>query len=212
MPGGRGRGGRRQGLPGKSYTNRSDLQTKPRQATQPIRVVPSQTYGEGIAQRAAQQAIPLPAAPPPLSAPTARPNEPVTAGLPTGAGPGPAAVTRPLQAAALDADQSLEAQLRGLYLANPNSDIARLIAQIQARKQPQMTTPSPSRRQPGTPMQRGPFKFATPPGATQQYYGGDNMPSINPNSGETGSYPEVQLGRPRDTISDPGIRPPTPPA
>lgn len=90
------RGGRRQGTPGKSYSNRSDL-------NQPVRTAPGQDYGKAGAQAAAQQAIPLPqqASPAPgasspappapgmLSAPTANPNQPVTAGLPIGPGPGP---------------------------------------------------------------------------------------------------------------------------
>lgn len=101
------RGGARQGKPGAAYSNRSDLQ--------PVKVAPGQQYGKGVAQREAQQAVPMagrpamppaaPAAPPrppmpgmapgdvtPLDAPTTRPNEPVTAGLSVGAGPGPEAL------------------------------------------------------------------------------------------------------------------------
>lgn len=93
------RGGRRSGTPGKTYANRSDL------TAQPVRTAPSQEYGQGVAQQNAQKALPLAqvssvaAAPPSqvnpvpdpgmLSAPTSRPGEPVTAGLPIGAGPGP---------------------------------------------------------------------------------------------------------------------------
>jgi hypothetical protein len=86
------------------------------QAPEPIATVPGQGYGEAASQRAAQQAIPLApqatAAPPSqpsatpqpqpqqgpypgelvgLDAPTQRPNEPVTAGLPNSPGPGPEA-------------------------------------------------------------------------------------------------------------------------
>lgn len=93
------RGGRRIGTPGKAYSNRSDL-NKP----VPMTAAPGQTYGQAGAQLAAQkqmpiapQPVPTPgaAAPPavapgslgPLTAPTQRPDEPLTAGAPFGAGP-----------------------------------------------------------------------------------------------------------------------------
>lgn len=113
------RGGTRQGTPGRSYANRTDLQVvKPL----PIQTATGQQYGKAAEQRAAQRAIPMgrpptdavptaPAAPAtggpgasspapgplpgtltPLDAPTQRPNEPFTAGMPTGAGPGPEAL------------------------------------------------------------------------------------------------------------------------
>jgi hypothetical protein len=71
---------------------------------QPVRATPGGTYGDVAAQERAQQAVPLPqnvepvdlGSLPPLTSPTQRPDEPVTAGLPVGAGPGPAAaVPRP---------------------------------------------------------------------------------------------------------------------
>jgi hypothetical protein len=103
------RGGRRTGTPGAVYPNRSDLtRTK-----QPVQTVPGQTYGQAGAQAQAQKIIPLPTqnagqvpaggaaaptpAPPagplpgsltPLSAPTQRPNEPVTHGADAGPGGG----------------------------------------------------------------------------------------------------------------------------
>lgn len=97
----RGRGGARQGTPGKAYGNRSDL-------NMPISTVPNQEYGKAAMQREAQQAVPMgqspvaaapaqqqaPAGNPlprpgsmPFLEPTNRPNEPVTAGLPFGPGP-----------------------------------------------------------------------------------------------------------------------------
>lgn len=73
--------------------------------TQPITVATGQKQGEAKAQREAQQEIPLPQArdmasllaaaqnepfdPIDLEAMTDRPQEPITAGLPIGAGPGP---------------------------------------------------------------------------------------------------------------------------
>jgi hypothetical protein len=99
----RGRGGKRQGTPGTSYGNRSDL-------NMPISTVPNQEYGKAAMQKQAQQAVPMGQSPVsaapaesgapqatasvplprpgslPYISPTARPNEPVTAGLPFGPG------------------------------------------------------------------------------------------------------------------------------
>jgi hypothetical protein len=94
----KGRGGRRTGTPGKAYSNRTDLN-----GSQPVRTAPAEHYGDATAQSDAQRAIPLPAmsgggggqeAPAgpsiiPLDAPTGRPDEPMTAGMPIGPGPGP---------------------------------------------------------------------------------------------------------------------------
>jgi hypothetical protein len=72
-----------------------------------------QTYGKRKEQMDAQRAVPMgrtpsevqpqqvarprPAAPGSLTAPTARPNEPITAGAPFGAGPGPLAAGIPMR-------------------------------------------------------------------------------------------------------------------
>lgn len=94
------RGGRRQGTPGKAYSNRTDL-------NQPVMSAPSTSYGSRVASERSQAAAPLPQSPgvPPgiagLMAPaggteppapglfrgTERPGEPVQQGL--GAGPAP---------------------------------------------------------------------------------------------------------------------------
>ena len=99
----KGKGGSRQGTPGTAYANRTDLNS-------PISTVPNQEYGKATEQRQAQQAVPMgespvstaPApSPMPASRPlpkpgelphldqTNRPEEPVTTGLPFGAGAGP---------------------------------------------------------------------------------------------------------------------------
>lgn len=120
MPRGNNRGGARQGTPGTAYSNRTDLNL-------PISTVPGQEYGAATAQRQAQRTVPMaqqntppvesaptPTAAKPASAlpqpgsmpyiaPTQRPNEPVTAGLPFGPGPGPEA----LGAQTLNASQHL---------------------------------------------------------------------------------------------------------
>lgn len=108
---GENRGGARQGTPGKAYSNRTDLN-----GTQPVQAGPSQGYGQRAALERMQQAVPLPQArpaatpaapqaapptppptPPDFFAPTARPDQPVTAGLSTGEGPGPEILGLPME-------------------------------------------------------------------------------------------------------------------
>lgn len=130
------RGGARRGKPGATYSNRSDL-------NQPVRTAPGQQYGQATAQADAQRAIPLPAtapppsaapapvaAPPPepglLSAPTARSNEPLTAGMNIGAGPGPDA-NSPLVGGG---DQVL-ANLYAVYRTVPTEGLRALIVQTE---------------------------------------------------------------------------------
>lgn len=127
MARGKGRGGRRQGQLGTTYTNRTDLNTN-RAPTQPIATTPAKSYGDRTRQESAQRVIPLPGMPPvPLSAGTQRPTEPVTAGISMGAGAGPEAV---VPSAGITPDQQITAALRGLYAAYPNSDLARLIQSL----------------------------------------------------------------------------------
>jgi hypothetical protein len=133
-----GHGGPRQGAPGKSYQNRSDM-------TQAPRAVPGQTYGDAGQQIAAQQAVPLPQqAPPPaagqgspgvpggpsgapltpIGAPTQRPGEPLTTGIPTGPGAGPEALgPMPGQTSPVD-------EVRALFAAYPTDDMRRLVAYL----------------------------------------------------------------------------------
>lgn len=115
------RGGKRQGVQGAAYSNRTDLNAGPR-----IDAPRGQPYGEAGAQIAAQQALPMSAPPPsaiPLGAPTNRPNEPVQAGLPIGPGPGP-------EAAGIPSPDPVEMTLRGLYEMYPNRDLAELLEDI----------------------------------------------------------------------------------
>lgn len=86
----RGRGGRRQGTPGKAYANRTDLASNMNmnQAASPASggIVPQ--------SQDAQPMLPVyPEDTPMLLDPTQRPEEPLTAGLPIGAGPGPESMT-----------------------------------------------------------------------------------------------------------------------
>lgn len=94
-----------------TYPQRSDLRAK-----QPIRTAPGQQYGMQTQQANAQKVAPLPqgnaqiptspTGPPPsagmlgggppvtpLTAPTQRPGEPLTTGIPSGPGAGPEALT-----------------------------------------------------------------------------------------------------------------------
>jgi hypothetical protein len=65
------------------------LQTGPRLAPTAAK---GQPYGEAGQQLASQQTVPMGPPPIPLGAPTARPSEPVQAGLSLGPGPGPEAI------------------------------------------------------------------------------------------------------------------------
>jgi hypothetical protein len=127
------RGGARTGQPGRNYPNRSDLAGQPAQTTK------GQDYGEAGAQLDAQSVIPVAGAPsggasqpspmagmvpgsiPSLSDPSANPNEPITAGLASGPGPGPEALTM----AQLGPEEL--SILRGIFLKFPNDDLRRQI-------------------------------------------------------------------------------------
>lgn len=116
-----GRGGTRVGAPGVAYGNRSDLNAPPTGGKLDLSAAPNQPYGQAGQQLNSQRAVPMgtpavappppqpgppgtapgPQGPPPvtpdqvtaLHAPTQRPDEPVTAGLATGPGAGPDAVS-----------------------------------------------------------------------------------------------------------------------
>lgn len=134
------RGGARRGSQGQAYSNRTDLN----QNRQPIQVASGQPYGARQEQVAAQQAIPLPGPPPvqappplapgadikPFGRPTEYPNEPLTAGMAMGAGPGPEALAARV---GLSHGDELVAQLRGLYDAFPSDDIERLLNYAEQR-------------------------------------------------------------------------------
>lgn len=118
-----------------AYANRTDLNNPAQKVAR--QVAPGQTYGEGAAQMRAQQAVPMGRSPVEaqpqrqrpvpgtlggLTRPTERPNEPITAGAPFGAGPGPEVmgVSSVTGNAALD-------ELRMIYQMFPNDDLADLL-------------------------------------------------------------------------------------
>jgi hypothetical protein len=123
----------------KQYPNRSDLRNS---AKLPAKAATGQTYGEAGKQVAAQRAVPM-AAPPtdvaptatpqqprvapgsmgPLSRPTERPNEPLTAGAPFGPG-------RTQQLGGYigprNSDPILD-ELRALYATYPSEELADML-------------------------------------------------------------------------------------
>ena len=87
---------------------------------------PSPQYGAEAAQNASLAEVPMPPMVgmdevPNLSDPTARPHEPITAGLPMGPGPGPEALG---PQGATDPTRRL---LQAMLVAHPSNDIMRLI-------------------------------------------------------------------------------------
>lgn len=99
----------------------------PRKAkTQPVTAAPSQEYGSRVAQERAQAVVPLPATPPvPLMAPSQRAQEPVTAGLPMGPGPGPEVLP--------GGEDATVAKLRALYALTPSPELRRLLERAEGR-------------------------------------------------------------------------------
>lgn len=108
------------------------MQMGPR--TAPVARIPGQGYGQQAQQVAAQQAVPMgtPSVPTPqpvtpLDAPSQRPNEPITHGLPVGPGAGP-------EALGLTPDPLSE--LRAIYQAYPSNELLGLILDESGRATP----------------------------------------------------------------------------
>jgi len=91
-----------------------------------------QTYGQRAMQERAQDVVPT--GPPPtdvvpLGAPSQRPNEPITAGLPMGAGPGPEAIQPVgIQPGSLE---DLLLTIRAVASRYPNPAIMSLLADLE---------------------------------------------------------------------------------
>lgn len=113
------RGGRRSGRPGVGYSNRTDLLTQraPQQG--------QQTAAAGAQAQPAAQFI-TPDMVPKLNDPTARPSEPVTAGLMTGPGPGPEALgyVPPAQ---------IVQKVQAAYLRNPTPELRKAIEYLSSK-------------------------------------------------------------------------------
>lgn len=128
------------------YPNRSDLRNP---ASRQVRFT-GQTYGQAAQQAASQQAVAPGSAPQqvqaqqmaaqqqpaprpgarPLLRPTERPTEPITAGA--NFGDGPNAMQAGIMPRQIPVDETLE-QLRALYLAFPNEDLADMISKYENR-------------------------------------------------------------------------------
>jgi hypothetical protein len=164
------RGGRRSGTAGVKYPNRTDLQG----AQLPPNAPTGLPYGDRAKLIAAQRAVPMgqqpapapptnmggappapgAAAPPPAAAPvpgslaflgpTARPNEPVTAGIPRGPGPGPEVLTNNPQRA----NQSVANLLQQLAQApGATTDVKALASYASANSAtPSLPTVAPAPR------------------------------------------------------------------
>jgi len=107
----------------------------------PVTVASNQQYGQRLAQQRAQEAVPMGAPPTsvsspvrkkprivpggltPLTAPTTRPDEPITAGANFGPGPNSAQAGIPMGPSR---DDILD-ELRVILTTYPNSDLALLI-------------------------------------------------------------------------------------
>lgn len=89
-------------------------------------------WGQKAALAAAEQAVPVadaPESPMPLLRPTERPEEPVTAGVPMGAGPGPEALGGMDVMPGSRADLAL--RVRAIYARFPNPNLAMLLRDLE---------------------------------------------------------------------------------
>lgn len=126
--GGQGSGGLRPNAPQNNPMNISATGGNGQSGRQAPKYIPGMAYGQGQATMQQQQAAPMAAQPAPtramtnapmlptpmpLTAPTARPDEPVTAGGAVGAGPGMEALNLPMTAQQ-DQDPDME-MVRNYY-------------------------------------------------------------------------------------------------
>lgn len=101
------------------------------EATQQKRRVQAVPTGAAPTQQAAQQAArrPIPAAPGSLTAPTVRPDEPITAGAPFGPGPGPEVLPIPI-APQPGSRADLAERVRVILAQFPNEALYGLAAEL----------------------------------------------------------------------------------
>lgn len=124
MAGNKNSGGFRPTAPQNNPANVSATGGAGQSGTQGAKYIPGLPYGEGQATMQQQQAAPMagPTATPglpsvtPLTAPTERPNEPLTAGMDFGAGPGSEALNLPR-------DRSLSEILASMVDVDPTGDV-----------------------------------------------------------------------------------------
>jgi hypothetical protein len=124
------------------YPNRTDLRNPAQKVAK--MAAKGQAYGEAGKQLAAQSTVPMGASPmeaaPPPPIPgqaggfdrmTERPNEPITTGMPFGAGAGPEALAAPGGAAGSKDD--LIMQLRLAVARYPNPNLIQLLLMLEAQ-------------------------------------------------------------------------------
>lgn len=116
------RGGKRQGTQGKGYSNRTDLG---------IDYAPGGNPATGGQEAPAQQRPFIPPAigadqVPNIGDPTTRPNEPVTAGLKSGVGPGPEAMP-PMPPSP---DDPVRQVIQAMLMISPNPDLVRILNRL----------------------------------------------------------------------------------
>ena len=115
------RGGKRQGIPGKGYANRTDLQSN---------YEPGNAASGGIRPQSQDRPVPGPLIGadqiPNLSDPTMRPNEPVTAGIAAGPGPGPEALG-PMPPMPAD---PVRLAVQAMLMMSPNPDLVRVLNRL----------------------------------------------------------------------------------
>lgn len=136
MAGNKNSGGFRPTAPQNNPANVSATGGAGQSGTQPARYIAGLPYGEGQATMQQQMSAPMagpsaPAAPmlpsiTPLTAPTERPSEPLTAGMDFGAGPGSEALNLPR-------DRSLSEILASMIDIDPTGDVQELYNYVASR-------------------------------------------------------------------------------
>jgi hypothetical protein len=135
------RGGMRPTAPQNNPANISATGGAGQSGTQAAKYIPGLAYGQGQTTMSQQMAAPMagpnPSAPAspfgemmpsvtPLTAPTERPNEPLTAGMDFGAGPGSEALSLPRQ-------RSLSEILASMIDIDPTGDVRELYDYVNSR-------------------------------------------------------------------------------
>ena len=128
------RGGFRPTAPQNNPANVSGTGGAGQAGTQPARYISGMAYGEGQATMAQQQSAPMAGSPTtpmmpsvtPLTAPTERPNEPLTAGMDFGAGPGSEALNLPRE-------RSLSEVLASMIDVDPTGEVQELYNFVASR-------------------------------------------------------------------------------
>lgn len=126
------RGGKRQGTPGRGYSNRTDLTSSPNMEmnTAATGGMVAPVTSPPVAQLGQPEALPMPAVGadevPNLSDPTMRPDEDVMAGVSMGRGPGIEALG-PMPPNPMDPTRQI---VQALMQISPSPDLARILNRL----------------------------------------------------------------------------------